>query len=87
MTKDDSLPVITASEIGQHAYCARSWWLGKVKGYAPANVSELDAGRRAHQDHGRLVVRSRRWQTVAYTLLLLAPLVAAVGIALSVRGR
>jgi len=86
MTRDDSLPVFTASEIGQHAYCARSWWLGKVKGYVPTHTPELDAGRKAHEEHGRLVVRSRRWQYLAYALLLLALLVAALGINLLLRG-
>ncbi|MBM4431697.1 MAG: hypothetical protein FJ026_15335 [Chloroflexi bacterium] len=86
MARDSSAPVITASEIGQHAYCARSWWLGRVKGYAPANVADLEAGRRGHEQHGRLVRHARRWQYLAYALLSLALVVAVVAIGLLARG-
>jgi hypothetical protein len=87
MTDEGSGPVITASEIGQHAFCARSWWLSRVKGYPSAHVREMASGRSAHRAHGRIVVRSHRLQRLAYALLFLAALVAALGIYLLTRGR
>jgi len=78
-------PVIRASEIGQHAFCARSWWLGRVKGYRSAHIREMADGTAAHRTHGRLVMRYSRLQRLAYALLILAGLVGAVWLYLSVR--
>ena len=67
-------PMLTASEIGEYAYCRRSWWLHKVKGIDPRNAKELDEGTKAHVSHGRKV----RWYTyaqqIALALLFLAVL-------------
>jgi hypothetical protein len=78
------MPVIRASEIGQHAFCARSWWLGRVKGYASTHVEEMAGGRAAHWMHGRTVARYLRLQRLGQILLFLAALVA--GIYLLMRG-
>jgi CRISPR/Cas system-associated exonuclease Cas4 (RecB family) len=64
--------VIRASELGEYAYCARAWWLGRVLGYRPANLEELAAGEAAHIQHGQKVVSSRRLQRWAYFALALA---------------
>ncbi len=74
------LPVISASEVNEHAYCARSWWLSRVRGYRSAHVKEMSLGQAAHESHGRLVMRSSRVLRVAYVLLGLAVLVAALGL-------
>lgn len=78
-------PVITASELGQHAFCARSWWLGRVKGYPSTHWQEMAAGQLAHQAHGGVVMRYHRLQSLAWVLLLAAAVVAAAGILLLVR--
>lgn len=80
------LPVIRASELGQHAYCARSWWLSRVKGYASAHTRELAAGRNAHAQHGRGVARALLLQRTAYVLLAAGLLLALVAITLHARG-
>jgi len=49
--------VIRASEIGQYAYCARAWWLARVKGLPSANAADMRAGTEQHQEHGRAVER------------------------------
>jgi hypothetical protein len=67
--------IIRASEVGQYAYCARAWWLGRVLGYEPENVEEMRRGWEAHRAHGRMVAGYQRLQQVAYILLLLALLV------------
>ena len=33
--------IVRASEIGQYAFCARAWWLGRVKGYRSTNVAAM----------------------------------------------
>jgi hypothetical protein len=86
MSRVDSSSIIRASEIRQHAYCARSWWLGRVKGHPSAHVHLLNVGEHAHQMHGRIVVRYHRLQRLAYALLLLAALAAALGLYMLVRG-
>jgi hypothetical protein len=86
MSEHRSAPVIAASELGQHAFCARSWWLGRVKGYPSAHWQEMAEGRAAHQEHGRVVVRYHLLQRLAVVLLVAAVLLAAVGIILVARG-
>jgi len=86
MSREDAFPVIRASEIGQHAFCARSWWLGRVKGHRSAHIQQMSVGEHAHQMHGRMVVRYHRLQRLSSALLLLAALVAALGLYVLVRG-
>ena len=72
--------VIRASEIGQYAFCAWAWWLGRVRGIALANVRRMQAGVVAHHRHGRQV-RAYHWlHQAAYILLTIALLLAPVGI-------
>ena len=79
-------PVITASEINEHAFCARSWWLSRVQGYASAHWSEMDKGRSAHAAHGRLVARSETLRRASYLVLVVAVLMVALGIVALLRG-
>ena len=73
------MKVIRASEVAQYEYCARAWWLGRVRGYKPSNVGEMAVGEEEHERHGREVMGVRRRERLAYLLLALADL---VGIAL-----
>lgn len=73
---------LTASEVGRYAYCARSWWLQRVAGEVPRNVQALEAGRRRHGDHGRLVRAGARHVAWARRLAL-AALLLAVALLLS----
>ena len=86
MSERGSAPVIAAGELGQHAFCARSWWLGRAKGYPSAHRQEMAEGQAAHQAHGRGVVRYHRLQRLAVVLLLVAALVAVAGIIFLARG-
>lgn len=86
MSDRGSTPVIAAGELGQHAFCARSWWLERVKGQPSAHQQEMATGRAAHEAHGRGVVRYHRLRYWAYLLLLLAVLAAVAGILLLTRG-
>jgi len=70
--------IIRASEIGQYAFCARAWWLQRVKGVAPQNVSALEAGRAGHGAHGRIVLRAERTWRLAFVLFALAAVVAGL---------
>lgn len=66
--------IIRASEIGQYAYCARAWWLARVKGLPSANAAEMRAGTEQHHEHGRSVERLYRLRRLAAALLLLGVL-------------
>ena len=77
--------MIRASEIGQHAFSARSWWLGRVKGYRSAHIREMADGTAAHQTHARWAMRYSRLHRPACALLILAGLVDAVRLYLSVQ--
>lgn len=66
--------IIRASEIGQYAYCARAWWLARVKGLPSANAAEMRAGTEKHHEHGRSVERLYRLRRLAAGLLLLGVL-------------
>ena len=69
MSKDD---IVRASEIGSYMYCARAWWLHRVKGYEPDNRDDLERGNDVHLAHGRGVASSARWQQWAYFFIGLA---------------
>lgn len=71
-------PIIRASEIAQYAFCARAWWLGRVKGYRSANISAMRRGTARHYVHGRAVVRYHRLQRLAVILLVLAVMALAL---------
>ncbi len=63
---------IRASEIAEYVYCRRAWWLRRVRGVATANVAQLQAGTRHHEQHGQLVRRSIWAQRLAYVALFCA---------------
>ena len=68
--------ILTASEIGGYMYCNRSWWLNKVGGQQPLNVTELALGELAHEEHGQEVQRAEQMNRGA--LLLIAAAVVLV---------
>ncbi|MFQ5814396.1 MAG: hypothetical protein ACE5I2_14560 [Anaerolineae bacterium] len=77
--------VIRASELGEYAYCARAWWLGRVLGYRSANLERMAAGEAAHVRHGQKVVSSGRLRRWAYVLLVLALLAGTLFLVLALR--
>jgi hypothetical protein len=69
-----------ASELGEHAYCRRAWWLRQVRGIPSDNVAALAAGVAAHDAYGRSVRRPaalRRW---ALVLLVVGLTLLALGL-------
>ena len=62
--------LLRASEIGNYAYCARSWWLSRVRGLPSAHLERMMVGEEEHRSHGRAVVASHRLERLAYLLLL-----------------
>lgn len=63
---------VSASEVGQYAYCARAWWLAVVEKHEPENPAVLDAGTRAHERHAWQVSLARRIGRLAWVLLSMA---------------
>jgi CRISPR/Cas system-associated exonuclease Cas4 (RecB family) len=82
MGQDD---LIRASEISQYAFCARAWWLARVKGYPSANEAAMREGTARHRAHGRGVVKAYRLRRLAVALLLLAAALLAVALLLWLR--
>ena len=80
------MKVIRASEVAQYEYCARAWWLGRVRGYKPSNVEEMALGEEEHERHGREVMRVRRRERLAYFLLALAALIGLALLLIIARG-
>ena len=75
--------IVRASEIGQYAYCARAWWLGRVKGFRSTNVAAMREGITRHRSHGRSVAGYRLLQRLAIVLLVLAVLALVAWLFLS----
>jgi hypothetical protein len=75
--------VIRASEIGQYAFCARAWWLGRVRGYRSTNVAAMRQGTARHRCHGRTVAGYHLLQRLALALIALAVLALVAWLLLS----
>ena len=63
---------VTASEVGQYAYCAYAWWLATVEKREPVDPGLLDMGTRAHERHGFEVWLARGAKRLALTCLGIA---------------
>jgi len=75
-------PTIRASEVGDYAYCARSWWLKRVRG-EQVTSSAATQGIEVHAAVAReiatvvragLAMRALAWGTVLVGLILLIAL-------------
>ena len=61
---------LSASEVGQYAFCARAWWLGSVEGRKPIDYGALEDGVRAHERHGWRVGLARGIHKLAMWMLV-----------------
>jgi CRISPR/Cas system-associated exonuclease Cas4 (RecB family) len=64
-------PTITASEIGEYAYCSRAWWYRHVvKLPIPEGEgqSRLHSGAQRHREHGAWVASSTQLRIVGIAL-------------------
>jgi hypothetical protein len=64
--------MIRASELGEHAYCARAWWLRLVRGTPSANTAALARGEVSHSAHGRRVLLAVVLRVVSAGLMVAA---------------
>lgn len=65
---------ISASELGEYAYCRRAWWLRAVRGVTVAEQgTRFRTGHEAHRRHGALL-RLARLLALAALLALVAAL-------------
>ena len=76
-------PVIRASEISQYAFCARAWWLGRVRGYRSSNLAAMRRGEARHRVHGRAVESYHRLRWFAVGLLALSAILIVAWLLLS----
>jgi hypothetical protein len=65
----DELPLIRASELAQHSFCHRAWWLGTVKGLPSESQTRLVRGARHHERHEQQVYAAGRWRRLGLILL------------------
>jgi len=70
-------PDIWASEVGDFAYCARSWWLRRVQRVA-IETPEMTAGTQAHARVGDLVAETVVLDRVVWGCAGVAVLIAGV---------
>ena len=63
---------ISASQVGQYAYCAHAWWLGVVEGHQPSDLDVIEKGTHAHERHGWRVSLARTFRRLALVLLGIA---------------
>lgn len=68
---------VSASQVGQYAYCAQAWWLREIEKHTPADLGAFARGTRVHERHGWRVALSRtfRWGAI---LSLVAAAVALI---------
>lgn len=70
---------VSASELGEYAYCRRAWWLRAVRGVTTAEQSErFGRGHRAHARHGATVIVARALAVAAALALLTALAIVAL---------
>ncbi len=84
MSRDDD--VIRASEVGQYAFCARAWWLARVKGRRSTNLAALERGTARHRAHGRAVQSYHLLRWAALALFLLAAAFLLTWLIVALRG-
>jgi len=72
--------VLRASEIGSYEYCARGWWLSRVRGYPSAHQERMALGEEDHLHHGRAVVAAHRLEQLGYLLVFLGVSVGTLAV-------
>lgn len=73
---DTDLPVIRASEINEYAFCARAWWLARVRGLEPDNTVGLAQGTAGHKRYGVILFIAIWMRRVAIALIAMALLLS-----------
>jgi hypothetical protein len=63
---------VTASQIGQYAFCAYAWWLSVVEKHQPIDMGAIEAGTDLHERHGWRVSLARGFSRLALTALGIA---------------
>jgi len=66
-----AMQVIRSSDIGNYLYCRRAWWY-RQQGFQSENQAELASGTELHRKHGRKVMASGIFRTLAFIIMLVA---------------
>jgi hypothetical protein len=74
---------IGASEVGEFAYCSRSWKLASSGVQRVNGRDQLERGNKWHRKQGRNVHYSVRLRAVAIVLLLIGVILMVVAVAVS----
>jgi CRISPR/Cas system-associated exonuclease Cas4 (RecB family) len=73
---------VSASEVADYGFCARSWWLKQVKGVRVTSEA-AEAGERAHQAVGARLERAVWAETLVWVLVLAALVVGLAWVLLA----
>ena len=76
----DRQVVISAAEVGEYVFCRRAWWLRRVHGAAPENVTVLRSGVRLHARHSARVLAAIWLRYCAYLFVLIAILLGGLSL-------
>ena len=76
----DRQVVIRAAEVGEYVFCRRAWWLRRVQGVSPKNVTALRAGVRLHARHGVRVQVSVWLRYCSYMCVLISIVLAVLSL-------
>ena len=74
---------VSASQVGQYAYCAQAWWLREIEKHTPADLGAFARGTRAHERHGWRVALALTFRQVAILMLVAAAVALIAWAALS----
>lgn len=77
---------VSAAEVADYGFCARSWWLKRVKGLRVTSEA-AEAGERAHQAVGVRLERAVWAETLVWVLVLSAAAVAVIWMIGALLGR
>lgn len=80
-------PTLSASEIGEFAFCPQAWFLGRCD--IPVDEQarlRLEAGTRAHQDIGRRTDLLRGSERIKAVLLITMGVLAVLAAIVALRG-
>ena len=70
---------VSASELGEYAYCRRAWWLRVVQGVTTAEQGKrFGRGHAAHTRHGATLLAARAVAVAAVIVLLAAFVTIAI---------
>ena len=61
---------LSASQVGQYAFCPHAWWLGSIRHKTPVDLGAIEGGIRVHERHGWQVFLAQGVRRLALWMFL-----------------